>query len=220
MINESNQLTIPLYHATSNFFLDSIRRYGLGGRRDVNIFNENIFSLLIEALNQPENKTMWWDINGCLFNNINDQKVTRGGFNFRYGNAYLTPSLFTAKSYATSSRLGSEYLSSMHDCFNALFEVSPSVAKEIIPTDHPINEIFNTEHIPILITARNVNVSNLKTEQGDAIDHQLKWMSEEKKESPNVDPEGLWQQCNFELIGAIPLDQLKFSTLDGNEIIF
>ena len=95
----------------------------------------------------------------------------------------------------------------------------PSVAKEIIPTDHPINEIFNAEHIPILITARNVNVSNLKTEQGHAIDHQLKWMSEEKKESPNVDPEGLWQQCNFELIGAIPLDQLKFSTLDGNEII-
>jgi hypothetical protein len=214
MIDEHGRLAISLYHGTSSIFLDSINEHGLGGHRDSQIFNLNVLKLLAESLNDPKNQTEWWELNSPLIEQMLEQSVTRGGFNFRYGGTYLTPSKSTARSYAINNCLGSEFLSTIYESFMALKSVNSLEADRIIPVNHSLRAIFQKEHGPVLVTLMNISAELLKTEQGEYIQDQLNSMVDIKNSVAGVDPEILWQQFNFELTGVIDSKFLNITYLN------
>lgn len=210
MLSENGQLTIPLYHGTSSYYLDSINRFGLGGVRDEKIFNKSVLSLLADRLSDPLNQTEWWELNSMFVELMLEQRITGGGFNFRYGDTYLTPSRFTAHRYAVSNCKGSEYVSTIYHAFSALVSVNGTAANEIVPSGHVLRDIFEAEHSPVLITIKGISVEMLRTENGENIQSQIESMIKMKKAVPGVDPEVLWQQFNFEINRAVQPEFLSF----------
>lgn len=211
MLNENGLLEIPLYHGTSSHYLDSIKKFGLGGVRDEMLFDKRVLSALADRLSDPSNKTEWWELNSIFVEPMLEQRITGGGFNFRYGGTYLTPSRFTASRYATSNRMGSEYISTIHQAFAALASVNATAANEIIPPGHGLRNIFDAEHSPVVISVRGLSAEMLRTENGESIERQLVNMNNMKNAVVGVDPEVLWQQFNFEISGPI---QYAFMTFE------
>lgn len=210
MLNEYGQLVVPLYHGTSSHYVDSIKKFGLGGVRDEILFDKRILLALADRLSDRSNQTEWWELNSIVVEPMLEQRITDGGFNFRYGNTYLTPSRFTARRYATSNRMGSEYISTIHEAFTALNSVNPIAASEIIPQGHRLRKIFDADHSPVVISVSGLGVEILRTETGEKIDSQLAGMRKMKSAFTGVYPEELWQEFNFEISSPIPSSLLVF----------
>lgn len=217
MIDNMGRLEIPLYHGTSSYFLSQIKEHGLGGCRDQKIFDEKVLSNLANALDNNQNATEWWEFNSYIVRAMIDQRVTGGGFNFRYGNTYLTPSTSTAYRYATSNCLGSEFLTTIYQAYMALATINPGEAERILPKCHCLWSVFQAKHIPTIITLKSVTAEELRTEKGEPIDEQLKSMVSMCNAIPDREPELLLQQFNFELGGSIDWSRLEVNILDGSD---
>lgn len=213
MIDDQGCLKIPLYHGTSSLFVDSIRVSGLGGSHDPELFDHRILSLLAECLSKCENLTEYWEGESLLIEKMLNQSVTEANFNFRYGGVYLTPSRFTARRYA-ENKMGSEFLSTIHDAFVALGSVNPLDAERIIPAGHKLRKVFQGDYKPVLITAHGVSKELLKTEQGKDIQDQIESMVDIKNKVDGMDSDALWQQYNFEFCGVISPNLLQFADLN------
>ena len=81
---------------------------------------------------------------------IVDQRVTSGGFNFRYGSTYLSPSKTTAVRYALSNRFGSELLSTTFCMFEKLKTYDLHRAHEIIKKYPELLKLHEMPHQPLL----------------------------------------------------------------------
>ena len=214
MIDSNGRLEIPLYHGTSSFFLDSIRDNGLGGNRDLQLFNKEVLFSLFNALKKPENYSESWDLYSFVVEKMLKQEVTVGGFNFRHGNTYLSPSKFTASNYAKNNDLGSEFLSTINTAYKALKSVNPIEAKEIISSSSYLQAVLKGSHKPVLIEITNIDTNKLRTEQGNPIHAQLDKMKSIIREQPSCIVDVLWQQYNFELEGVIDWELLDVIYLD------
>ncbi len=214
MIDSNGRLEIPLYHGTSSFFLNSIRENGLGGNRDPQLFNKEVLVSLFNTLKKPENYSESWELYSFVVEKMLKQEVTAGGFNFRYGNTYLSPSKFTASNYAKNNDLGSEFLSTINTAYKALKSVNPIEAKEIISSSSYLQAVLKGSHKPVLIEIINVDINKLRTEQGKPIHAQLDTMSSITREQPSCIADVLWQQYNFELDSVIDWSLLDIIYLD------
>ncbi|HDZ07500.1 hypothetical protein [Pseudohongiella sp.] len=214
MIDSMGRLAVPLYHGTSSYFLAQIREHGLGGFRDSKLFDAEILANLAHALDNTRNSTEWWEFNDFIVRAMLEQRVSDGGFNFRYGYTYLTPSKSTAHRYATSNRLGSEFLTTIYQAYMALASINPVEAENIVPNSHCLRTIFQETHRPVILTLKNVAAGRLRTEQGNPIYEQLNQMISMRDSVSNIEPQVLWQQFNFELEGSIDWSHLDFSLLD------
>ncbi|MDP3534587.1 MAG: hypothetical protein Q8S08_04245, partial [Halomonas sp.] len=136
-----------------------------------------------------------------------------GGFNFRYGSTYLTPSKLTAYNYANSNFLGSELLTTIYKMYTELASINPAKAKLIIPSDHPLLSVFYAAHSPVIIVLEGLKADRLKTEQGESIEKQLREMNLRQSSSGEFDIERVWQQFNFELIGSVDWSLIKVASL-------
>ncbi len=205
LVTDNGQMLVPLYHGTSKIFLDSIQESGLGAK-DPNIMFKS-HELLTEMFNlegwnwsdDPELSRM-----ALTIRYIVDQSVSGGGFNFRHGNAYLTPSKLTAVRYALINRLGSELLSTTISLFDSLKVRDEGKAREVTSKYPIISELLSLEPQPLLVEALRVPIRSLRSEQGNA---------------PEVvmDPEsfhGMFQQHNFELIHPLPADNLRYYEIE------
>ena len=130
-------IPVPLYHGTSSTFLSSILRSGLGAANPLTGLRALEF---LSTIVDVGGDGLWagstiageeMDIRRMV-----EQKVTGGGFNYRHGSTYLTPSRFTAVSYARSNRYGSEILSNALVMFERLRAIDP-IAAERIATSYP-----------------------------------------------------------------------------------
>jgi len=214
VIDSKGRLEIPLYHGTSSFFLDSIRENGLGGYRDPQLFNKKVLVSLVNALKKPENYYESWDLYSFVVEKMLKQEVTAGGFNFRYGNTYLSPSKLTASKYAKNNDLGSEFLSTINTAYKALKSVNPIEAEEIISSSSYLQAVLKGSHKPVLIEITNADTNKLRTEQGKHIHAQLDKMNSINNEQPSCIIDIFWQQYNFELEGVIDWSLLDIVYLD------
>jgi hypothetical protein len=206
MIDENGNITISFYHGTSSIFLPLIEEHGLGGFNIFEKFNlEELLKQLCDFLEVNKEKSEWWQLNDYICIVMLDNKVTNGNMNFRYGDLYITPSTYTATRYAQSNQYGSEYLTTVILAYEAVKEISESMAEEIIPTHHILNDFINSNPEPILITITNVNKKFLSTERGDDLDEQLEFIQ-------NTD-EVFWQQSNFTISKIIPSNELSIKKL-------
>ena len=215
LVADNGQMLISLYHGTSKIFLDLIQESGLGAK-DPNIMFKS-HELLTEMFNlegwnwsdDPELSVMALPIRSIV-----DQSVSGGGFNFRHGNTYLTPSKLTAIRYALTNRLGSELLSTTISLFDRLKVRDEGKACEVASKYPIISGLLSLEHQPLLVEALQVPIRGLRSEQGDAPEVVIEQIN---KFTDGIDPKlfhVVCQQCNFELIHPLPADNLRYYEIE------
>ena len=215
LVTDNGQMLISLYHGTSKIFLDSIQESGLGAK------NPNIMFKSHELLTEMFNLEGWnWSDDPELSKRkpttryIIDQSVSGGGFNFRHGNAYLTPSVLAAVSYALNNPLGSELLSTTIFVFDRLKVWDEGKAREVASKYPAVSELLSLEHRPLLVEALQVPIQNLRSEEGDAPEVVIDQIN---NFTDGIDPElfhVVCQQCNFELIHPLPADNLRYYEIE------
>ena len=197
-----------LYHGTSSLFLDSITEFGLGGQNVCEKYRIiEMFTQVVDVFKKKDMNSDWWAMEGFICEKMIGGEVTNGGFNFRYGGVYLTPSLETAQRYSQSNKYGSELVSYFIRSYEELYKHAPSLAYQIFPLNHPLRELIASGSQPVVLEINGLNKNDLTTEQGEPIDAQLKLMNEM--------PKAIWQQFNFECLNTIPSKNIKLLELNG-----
>ena len=215
LVADNEQMLISLYHGTSKIFLDSIQESGLGAK-DPNIMFKS-HELLTEMFNlegwnwsdDPELVAMALPIRYIV-----DQSVSIGGFNFRHGNTYLTPSKLAAVRYALTNRLGSELLSTMISLFDELKVRDEGKAREVASKYPIISELLNLEHRPLLVEALQVPIRSLRSEKGDAPEVVIDQINNLPDGMDSKSFHLVCQQHNFELIHPLPADNLRYYEIE------
>ena len=199
---DKEELCFSLFHGTSSIFLDSINQSGLGGENLSKKFEINaMFSQVVDAFNSKYRECNWWVGESFICEKMVRQEVTNGGFNFRYGGVYLTPSFERAKNYATSNKYGSELISHFIRSYEELFKLDPILADQIFPIAHPLRQLITLDPAPVVLEIVGMTKDCLVTEQGKPIEDQLELMKQV--------PEEIWQQFNFESTKPIARENIR-----------
>lgn len=212
-IINNGKLTIPLYHGTSTLFLDSIVKYGLGGK---NILDEwNLLSLSKEVF-EICNKTI---PDNYLFANRRfsfEQMINQnsGITNWQHGDTYLSSVKKTAISYAIHKKFGSELLTYTLENLQLLIDNKiPGVVDKLFRKYEDVFGLLDSSPSPLLIQLNNVPISSLLSESGEDSTSSLNRISEIL--SDDSDLFGiLAQQINFRLSEPILLGNLKINLIN------
>ncbi len=213
--NANNNLKITLYHGTSSRFLDSIKRFGLNGHRDEELFCWQTLEALDGALAKPENFSKDWDDLEPFVRKIFKYRDSHDHNHWSYGDTYLTPSLNKAIHYATHME-GSEFLSFMKTAYEGLLSVNPEAAESIIPAGSALATFFSAPHQPWVIEVDSVPVDFLLTEYGrdptEQIEHLEQTLKKARAEGFNMETFTAiaCQAANFRLTCALSPEQLVF----------
>ena len=161
------KLTIPLYHGTNLLFYDSIKEYGLGGRNPLTELRViELLKELIVICEQSLPADEDWILRMQVAKSIASQEVTRGGFNFRHGSAYLAASLEKAVRYAVSSEFSSEALGQFMMLWKRLRGSHVTLPPNVENSSRPIVELASGRKTPLVIQVSDVAVSSLSAEDG------------------------------------------------------
>ncbi len=206
-MNDDDRMPVPLYHGTSRLFLPSIRSRGLGAQ------DPNVTFRSREMLDELASAREWsWyeDPDLLSIRYIADQRVTGGGFNFRHGRTYLSPSKTTAVRYALGNRFGSELLSTTLRLFEKLQAFDQRSAHEIISRYPELLQLSTSAHQPLLVEVWDIPIRHLRSEDGGDPSDSLRIMGEEADDLREL----LWQQLNFELTAPQPAVNLKLYRIE------
>jgi hypothetical protein len=172
----------PLYHGTSTIWEQSIREHGLGGKRIVEELRALEFHRRARAClkSVPED----WPIGTTLtMEKIDAQSVTGGGFNFRHGGVYLTPSRKTAMGYAAHNPFGSELLTYCHFLYAAHTSPPREAMPEWLEEYTELIEVLKQPGRPMLVRVNHARTKDLTDESGDPEPTNLGWLLEKTAES-------------------------------------
>ena len=209
-MNDGDRMLVPLYHGTSGIFLPSIKKGGLGaGNPNLAL---NTFGLLADVLDPIERN--WsqepeFALNMLAARAILDQGVTRGGFNFRHNNVYLSASEKKAVEYALSNPFGSELLSTALSLYEKLESRDKASADQIFQKYPAIFDLRTLANQPLLVEVLCVPIQNLRSETGDNPAELLRRM----EDNSNIGKIML-QTCNFELVSTHPPHNLRYYDIE------
>ena len=199
-------LNYKLYHGTSDIFLDSIKKYGLG-LRDPELFDKNLLINLATEISSHKKTSQYWQGHEYFINKM----IAEEG-RYKYQGIYFSASQYTAKRYG-SKNFGSEYIATIHDLYQNLKLINSSRADQIIKDNYKLKKLFKIENKPILITWNRAPIDDyLGTETGFGVEHvkqQICSMDELVKDFPH-ESDILLQQHNFICKKIIPYKQIKF----------
>lgn len=206
------RLSVPLFHGTSTLFYDSILNAGLGGRNMIEDLGlRPVVRSLVQLCEKELEPDEQWVLDKSAAMKISaepDDKDLRSntGFNFRYGGTYLSASRYTAVQYALLYDCGSEALSYSLRLFNRLAQQRPALAAR--EEFSKISELGRKLREPLLVEAINVETACLRAEQGGPCGPVFEQIEDALAEPDICDV--LIQQANFELLGPLPPESLKF----------
>lgn len=205
-------MLIPLYHGTSTVFLPSIEESGLGAKDpNVEFRSYDLLSDLLEIMRRSN----WFDdeyltTQEFLLQNMVNQRVTGGGFNFRYGSTYLSPDRDTAVRYASTNQYGSELLSYAVALLGRLEKYDGRLSRQMLQKYPSIANIRETEAYPVLVETTQTPINGLRSENGgDAlvvINELEEWMNDTDPRIFHI----VCQQSNFELVVPVPASVLTY----------
>ena len=207
IVSDNDRMPVALYHGTSKLFLQSIQSAGLGAK------DPNVTFRTRELLHELVGARAWnWYEDPYLLSvrYIVDERVTGGGFNFRYGGTYLSPSMTTAVRYALNNRSGSELLSTAFGMFERLETYDQRSAHEIIEGYPELLGLYETPSQPLLVEALNVPIRNLCSEDGEDPTDALNMLRDNVDDASGL----IWQQTNFELTSPLPASNLKYYCIE------
>lgn len=211
---ENSKLLIPLYHGTSDIFLPSIQEQGLGAQNPhlqlkTLEFLKDLWECSEKYIRQDESLVVW----AMGFEKIVNQEITKGNFNFRHGSAYLSPSRTCAVRYALLNQYGSELLSNALELHEWLKNVDPIASKQLEFKYPSIISLSSLNPIPILIEIHDLDIHDIKKEDGEEPESTINLMETIGYESESEIRDSFWQRCNFELVSPIPLHHLYISKI-------
>jgi hypothetical protein len=209
---ENGKLTIPLHHGTSSLFLDSIREHGLGGvnpieQLKVREYFSDVFKLCDVALAGDAE----WEVCKFVPKMLMDQISKGDNANYQHGDTYLSPSRGSAIGYALTNRFGSELISNAHRLFSLVKERRPEPLDNIELMHHPLQDILEKAHKPILLKINNIPISILASEGGNSPD---KTLEDIKGMLPFLNMAGVAINYNFRLLRPISFDMCEVEYLD------
>ncbi len=194
-IHNGNELLIPLYHGTSELFIDSIRDHGLGARnplKDWRVlpFFRDVLTVADRHLSQNDE----WQAEQWYLKEMAEQKASRLT-SWRHGSTFLSPSQLTAVRYAVSNPFGSELLSHAIKYF-AKISTTPE-GQELRRRHGFLAGLAGSAYRPILVELSTTPVDSLEGEQGQAasavIENLVSTATGRGPELCSV----MWQQFNF-----------------------
>ena len=210
-LTDGKYVLVPLYHGTSMMFFEEIRRFGLGGAYPDIVSKSR---RLLRDLANLEGLSWLEDPELCVLkpdiDNMIEQTVTRGGFNYRYGNAYVTACRAKAISHATSHQFGSELLSTTMKVLERLHKQDPARSRAMAARHQIDPRLRVSEHRPLLLEASHVPVRNLNSECGEDPMTLLDLIQGYVDRNPNLFSRFFGQLLNFELISPMPGDGLRY----------
>ncbi|MCW1886720.1 hypothetical protein OKA04_18420 [Luteolibacter flavescens] len=203
-IFDESHVLIPLFHQTSSVFLPSICELGLGAvNPHERLGTYSFLRELIELAGRMKELPIS-ELDLDILRRMAQQEITRGGFNFRHGGVYLTPSQRKAASYARGNAYGSELLSESLRLYSAL--KSLGIAVEAIGTRYPaVVELAESKVMPIMAVVKGVPVEHLRTERGEDPIPRLERMQAAMDELGPDQGRVLWEMNDFELCKPIPV---------------
>ena len=202
-------LSFPLYHGTSTYFLESIKMNGLGGRNLIKDLKAIEFLKDLEKLCDINLSTIekWQYGLKYPISLITSQRVVHGG-NFQNGSVYLTPSIYTATRYS-KNKFGSEVLSEIFNTLNLLREYSIALPKELEMLYRQIIELESREFRPVVIEIPSIPISYLcSDEKGGSVESQIMKIEKYVNDYGIDRYQGFVQQNNFRTDKVIPLELL------------
>lgn len=209
---KNGKLIIPLYHGTSSFFLPSICENGLGGinpieQTNARAFFEEIFKLCDVALAGDED----WE--ACKFapELLRDQENNGDSANYQHGDTYLSPSRASAVGYALTNRYGSELISNAHRLFSLVQDRQPKLLGCSELVHHPLMNIFNYDHKPIILKICNMPISILASESGGSPEKTLDSL---QIFLPFVNLTRMVFNSNFRLLHPVPYTECEVEYID------
>lgn len=161
------KLGYSLFHATSSLFEDSIRELGLGGFNPIEELKviELINKLEILANDSLEGNKDWTKLQYST-SLISKQRVTYGG-NFQHGEAYLTPSRYSAFRYS-KNKYGSEIITETFKIIDLLITNSVSIDDELVKSYGSFFNLRNIPCKPIIFEMKNLPIDYLSSgERGE-----------------------------------------------------
>lgn len=172
----SEVLPFPLYHGTSTWFLPDILERGFGtvnvheGLRSRDFLKE-AWALRLE-LAESEERDDLLIFPGSMISAMVEDRVTNGGFNFRYGQLYCTADERRAVTYA-SNAYGSELITEAAKLLHQVREISTEAADELISRYPEISTCLAYNHKPIVIKLDGVTRCSVRRENGETFTPEL-----------------------------------------------
>lgn len=211
-IVQHGRLTVPLFHGTSSLHYDSILQFGLGGRDPVTDMGIRDAARLLLTYCDPYRQEDGWllPINGCeniAADPATDRLANHGLFNFRYGGTYVSASCETAANYAFGQGVrGGEALNEVVRLAKLVSVPVPAIYDSDVIA--PLIRFSEKPATPMVVEARDVEVTTLRAEQGGGISEILGRMEYFLDDESSYDDSV--QQENFELTAPVPSNQLRF----------
>jgi|LauGreSBDMM110SN_4_FD.fasta_scaffold138073_1 hypothetical protein len=196
LIDKHGYLSIPLYHGTSSIFIESIISDGLGAISQNANYDIELFRKICSAHHKSDWQSDWWKDNSYTWESMLNQKTGKFS-NFRYGGIYLSPSQENAAGYAKNNSYGSELLSSIIEALQDLESFDQNLALQLVPKGHWIRYVMTQKHQPILLTIKNMKISDLSTEKEQSTKELIEHMEDMLIKCPNMPTDLIWSQSNF-----------------------
>lgn len=174
---EDELFPLSLYHGTSTWFLPDILRHGVGvlnvheslRSRD---FLREVWSLRLELADAQGRETLL-QFPGSMIAHMIEDRVSDGGFNFRYGQFYCTADERKAVSYA-ANEFGSELISEAAKLLDEVRGISPDRSDNLISGYPEIRPCLAFNHEPIVIRLDGVAHWAVKKEDGEPLTSDIK----------------------------------------------
>ena len=138
-----------------------------------------------------------------------EQHISGGGFNWRHGETYLTPSMGKAINYAQHNPYGSELISNALYYYKKIIHKYPEENLPEVITTSPILDLLDVSFTPLIIEIP-IGVlysEDLEGETDQDVIQQVKKLKEMDLSNPS--DEFLSEQLNFRLQKSITVDELK-----------
>ena len=176
-MTEAYQLVpFPLYHGTSTWYLPGILKHGLG-RVDIHEqlqtrrFLKEAWELRLKFADGNESREIL-SLESSIISAMTEERVTSGGFNFRYCQVYVTGDQRKAVGYA-SNRYGSELLSQAAGLIEQVRAFSQPAADRLLSLYPAISDCLKFAHEAIVIKFDGVPRKFVMTETGRALPNDL-----------------------------------------------
>jgi hypothetical protein len=212
-------LTFPLFHGTSDYFLESIKKDGLAGRNVIEDWRLlEFFGDVIDACRSIEDKEFSEVLNSrlpSLDRILGRSPHNVSGFNWRYGHLYLAADWKKAATYAIRGQ-GSELLRIALGWYTDLARLAPAFAAELLSEFPEIAAASKATHKPIVLKIERVDLEHLATETGqtgEPLTRQLQdWVEFDRQFSDS----NVTTNCSFEYVGpALPASRLEVFDVHG-----
>jgi hypothetical protein len=210
-IVDDGKLTVPLYHGTSSIFYESIVKHGLGGRNVIQEFKViELLSILVELCDAHLEPVDEWAPRMYSARNVVGQNVTSGGWNYRHGGVYLTPTRSLAARYAYDMSFGSEAIHYFMRLYERLGAEKPDLLESVSDSAAPLIAFVSKPGVPLVIEVKEVPISVLRTESGEDPAPRLQMLENLLNRKDKALFSVISQRLNFETTKPVTPSQLDF----------